>query len=138
MFWLLENHFFELISSRRVEWQPFLYIIKKKIFAFFWSKNQSPFCPIKVKNTFGYHSTRLDEISSKKWFFYNQNMNIYEKKLNGTWGFLIDILLTFKVIFKFLPGLSKPIYQKLVFLMKRAPNLDPESDSNRFIRENKI
>ena len=65
-------------------------------------------------------------------------MNIYEKKLNGTWGFLIDILLTFKVIFKFLPGLSKPIYQKLVFLMKRAPNLDPESDSNRFIRENKI
>ena len=31
-----------------------------------------------------------------------------------------------------------PIYQKQVFLMKNDPDLDPESDLNRFIRANKI
>ena len=31
-----------------------------------------------------------------------------------------------------------PIYQKPVFVMKKDPDLDPESDFNRFIRANKI
>ena len=47
--------------------------------------------------------------------------------------FLIDNMFTFRVIFKLLPGL-KPYYQKPVFLMKKAPNLNPENDLNRFIR----
>ena len=31
-----------------------------------------------------------------------------------------------------------PFYQKPVFVMKKDPDLDPESDFNRFIRANKI
>ena len=31
-----------------------------------------------------------------------------------------------------------PIYQKPVFVMKKDPDLDPESGLNRFIRANKI
>ncbi len=50
-------------------------------------------------------------------------------------GFLIDNMHTFGVNFKFYPV---SIYQKSLFLLKNAPNLDTESGLYWFIRANKI
>ena len=51
--------------------------------------------------------------------------------------FLLTISLLLRSFSNFNP-VYNPIFQKTIFLMKRAPNLDPKLDSNRFIKANKI
>ena len=48
------------------------------------------------------------------------------------------MVLTLGVNFNFFYPINNRIYQKTEFLMNRSPNLDRDSDLNRFIKANKI
>ena len=85
---VIRKPFFELISSRRVKWDPIMLVItkfKKIIFYLFWTKGGGPLDQKKAKNIlckYGYHFNRLDEISSKIWFLFYEILKILQARIN--------------------------------------------------------